>query len=160
MANDLEAVGDVLQLLGDIFAELAQLAAAIGTAVAVRKMRDELAREMLGQRLAPGSRLRFFSRGDAFDDGFHLGLRGLQLFQMKFELLKLNNDLLALDAEHPALQLLDDQLQAFDLLAAGAQLLILLGECLAMGLKLSLKRSKLVFMRSGKGSKFLLMRME
>jgi hypothetical protein len=29
-----------------------------------------------------------------------------------------------------------------------------------MGLKLSLKRSKFVFMRSGKGSKFLLMRME
>ena len=37
VANDLEAVGDVLQLLGDIFAELAQLAAAIGTAVAVEK---------------------------------------------------------------------------------------------------------------------------
>jgi hypothetical protein len=35
-----------------------------------------------------------------------------------------------------------------------------LGECLAMGLKLSLKRSKLVFMRSGKGSEFLLMRKE
>ena len=37
VANDLEAVGDVLQLLGDIFAELAQLAAAIGTAVTVRR---------------------------------------------------------------------------------------------------------------------------
>jgi hypothetical protein len=48
----------------------------------------------------------------------------------------------------------------FDLFAAGTQFLILLGECLAMGLKLSLKRSKLVFMRSGKGSEFLLMRME
>ena len=150
MANDLEAIRDVLQLLGDIFAELAQLAAAVGTRVAVKSVRHHFAREMFRQRLAPGSRLRFFSRGDAFDGGFHLGLRGLQLFQMKFELLKLNNDLLALDAEHPALQLLDDQLQVFDLLTAGTQFLILLGECLAMGLKLSLKRSKLVFMRSGR----------
>ena len=57
---------------------------------------------------------------------------------MKFELLKLNNDLLALDAEHPAPQLLDDQLQMFDLLAAGAQLVDLVGECLAMGIELSL----------------------
>ena len=92
---------------------------------------------MLGQRLASGSRLRFRSRSHSLDSGFHLGLRGLQLFQMKFKLFKLNNDLLALDAEHPAPQLLDDQLQMLDLLAAGTQLLILLGECLAMGLELS-----------------------
>jgi hypothetical protein len=37
---------------------------------------------------------------------------------MKFELFELNNDLLALDAEHPAPQLLDDQFQMLDLLAA------------------------------------------
>ena len=73
---------------------------------------------MLGQRLASGSRLRFRSRSHSLYSGFPLGLRGLQLFQMKFELLELNNDLLALDAEHPAPQLLDDQLQMFDLLAA------------------------------------------
>lgn len=77
---------------------------------------------------------------------------------MKFELLKLKINLLALDAEHPALQLLDDQLQVFDLLAAGTQLLVLLGERLTMGVEFSLERSKLVLMRSGKGSKFLLMR--
>ena len=98
-----------------------------------------------GSGLRRGSRLRFRSRCHSLNSGFHLGLRGLQLFQMEFELFELNNDLLALDAEHPALQLLDDQLQMLDLLAAGAQLLILLGECLAMGLKLSLKRAKLVF---------------
>src|SRR5438876_6845427 len=59
VANDLEAIGDVLQLLGDILAELAQLAAAVGTRVTVKGMCDNLARKMLGQRLAPGSRLRF-----------------------------------------------------------------------------------------------------
>ena len=67
---------------------------------------------------------------------------------MEFELFELKDHLLALDAEHPALQLLDDQLQMLDLLAAGTQLLLLLGECLAMGLKLSLERSQLIFMRS------------
>ena len=156
MANNLEAVGDVLQLLGDIFAELAQLAAAVGTAVARNAVCHDFAREMLRQRLAPGSRLRFPSRGHAIDSRFHLSLRGLQFFEMEFELFELKNHLLALDAEHPALQLLDDQLQMFDLLAVGAQLLVLLGECLAMGLELSLERSQLVFMRS----KLLLMRMD
>ena len=126
----------------------------------MKSVGNNLAWELLGQRLAPGSRLQFLSPGDAFDGGFHLGLRRLHLFQMKFELLKLNYNLLALDAEHPALQLLKDKLQVFDLFAAGTQLLILLGECLAMGLELSLERSKLLFMRSGKGSKFLLMRVE
>ncbi len=77
---------------------------------------------------------------------------------MKLELPKLNNDLLALDAEHPAPELLDDHLQMLDLLAAGTQLLILLGECLAMGLELRLERTKLVFIRCGKRSKLLLMR--
>jgi hypothetical protein len=120
VANDLEAVGDVLQLLGDIFAELAQLAAAVGAAVTVKNVADNLPRQMLGQRLAPGSRLRFRSRYYSLHGGFHLGVRGLQLFQVKFELLKLNSELLALDAEHPAPQLLDDQLQMFDLLAAGS----------------------------------------
>src|ERR1039458_3040161 len=156
VADDFKAIGDVLKLLGDIFAELAQLAAAIRTAVAMKSVADNLAWEMLGQRLAPRSRLRFRSRYHPLDSGFHLCLRGLQLFQMKFELLKLNNNLLALDSEHPPPQLLDDQLQMLDLLAARAQFLVLLGECLAMGLKLSLERSKLVLMRSGKRNELLL----
>jgi hypothetical protein len=75
-----------------------------------------LAWQMFGQRLASGSRLRFRSRCHPITSGFHLGLRGLQLFQMKFKLFELNNDLLAFDA--PALQLLDDQLQMLNLLAA------------------------------------------
>ena len=46
------------------------------------------------------------------------------------------------DAKHPSLQLLDDQLQLLDLLAAGTKFLILLGECMAMGLKLSNKSAR------------------
>ena len=60
------------------------------------------------------------------------GLRGLQLFQMEFELFELNNDLLALLAEDPAPQLLDQQLEMLDLLVAGTQLFALRGERLAV----------------------------
>ncbi len=59
MTNDLEAVGDVLKLFGDVVTELPQLAAAIRTAVALRSMRDDLTRKMIGQRLAVRSCLRF-----------------------------------------------------------------------------------------------------
>src|SRR3954452_470340 len=66
---------------------------------------------------------------------------------MKFQLLKLNNDLLALDAEHPAPQLLDDQLQMLDLLAAGTQFLTLFREYVPLALKLSFESSQFSLMR-------------
>jgi hypothetical protein len=50
VANDLEAVRNVFQLFGDIFAELAQLTAAIGTRVAMKTVADDLSWQMLGQR--------------------------------------------------------------------------------------------------------------
>jgi len=51
---------------------------------------------------------------------------------MEFELFELSNDLLALDTEYPAPQLLDDQLQVFDLLVAGTQFLDLFRQRLAL----------------------------
>jgi hypothetical protein len=113
----------------------------------VKSVCDNLAWEMLGQRLAPRSRLRFRSRGHAFYSGFHLGLGGLQLFQMEFKLFELKNHLLALDTEHPALQLLDDQLQVLDLLAAGTQFPALFGEYLPVALKLGFESCQLGLMR-------------
>src|ERR1035441_3978574 len=83
VANHLEALGNVLQLLRHVVAELAQLAATIRTAVAVRKVSDNFAREMLGQRLASRSRLRFLGRCYPLDSRFHLGFRGLPLFPME-----------------------------------------------------------------------------
>src|ERR1700749_1906889 len=47
---------DALQLFGDIFAELPQLAAAIGTALVLGHVRDDLARQVFGKRLTPWSR--------------------------------------------------------------------------------------------------------
>jgi len=58
MANDLEAVGDVLKLFGDVVTKVPQRAAAIRTAVALWSMRDDLTRKMIGQRLAVRSGLR------------------------------------------------------------------------------------------------------
>jgi hypothetical protein len=46
-----------------------------------------------------------------------LGLCGLRLFQLQFELLKLDGYLLALGTKHHAAELLNDQLQMFDLLS-------------------------------------------
>ena len=53
------------------------------------------------------------------------GLRRLRLFQLQFELLKLDGDLLAFAAEEHAAQLFDDQLQVFDLLGMGVEVLAL-----------------------------------
>src|SRR5277367_3798556 len=105
MANDLKALGDVLQLLGDIFTELAQVAPAIGAAVAVRKVSDNFAWKMFWKWLAPRARLRLISRRYPFHRGSHLSLRGFQLFQVELKLFELKNNLLALGAEHHASQL-------------------------------------------------------
>jgi hypothetical protein len=48
MANDLEAGGQVLQHLGDIFAKLLQLALADRTALFRRKMGMNFARKVFG----------------------------------------------------------------------------------------------------------------
>src|SRR6267378_3851314 len=56
MTNDLEACWKVLEHLGDIFAELLQSAAAVGTALFLRKVRVDFTRQMVGQRPSlPGS---------------------------------------------------------------------------------------------------------
>ena len=86
-------------------------------------MSDHLARKVRWQRLP-----RWLELG--LDDGplcvYFIGsLRGLSLFQLQFELLKLNLDLLALRAEEHATQLFDDQLQVFDLLGMGIETLTL-----------------------------------
>ena len=52
MTNHLEACRDAFQLFGNIFAELAQCAAAIGAAVVRGKMGDHFTRKILGKRLA------------------------------------------------------------------------------------------------------------
>ena len=91
----------------------------------------DLAGQMLWQRLARGPGLgRSHNRLYAHFSG---GLRGLQLFQVKFELLKLDGYLLALRAEHHAAQLLDDHLQMFDLLNVRMQFFVLCGERLLIG---------------------------
>src|ERR1700674_3572940 len=57
MTNDLEACWTVLEHLGDIFAELLQSAAAVGTALFTGEMGVDFTRQMVGQRASlPGSR--------------------------------------------------------------------------------------------------------
>jgi hypothetical protein len=132
MANYLKALGDVLQLLAHIFAELLQCTAAIRAARVLGSMGYGFAPKMLGQRLTPGTRRgrRFGAR--RIGSRFRRRLRGLQLFQFQFELLQLDDDLLALAPKDRAPQLLDEQLQMFDLLAARVQFIALRGKPLAL----------------------------
>lgn len=65
VADHLEVLRDVLQLFGNIFTELPQLATATGTAVVTRNMRDDLTREVFWQRLASRRVLRLLNRRDA-----------------------------------------------------------------------------------------------
>src|SRR5258708_7068094 len=57
MTDDLEAGGEVLENLGDVFAELLQSTATGRTALSLREVGVDLTRQMVGQRPSlPGSR--------------------------------------------------------------------------------------------------------
>ena len=126
MPNDPEALRNVLELFGDVFAELTQLAAGVRTAVAARSVGSYFTQEVLRKRLALRFCLRLWNRRYPFDGRLHLSLRGLHVFELKLKQLKLNDDLLALPAEDHVPQLLDHELQVFDPLAARSQLIGLL----------------------------------
>src|ERR1700727_3047741 len=79
MADDLEALRNILELFRDVVAELTQTATAIRAAIAVRLVHDLFALEMLRQRLAFGTRLRFLARRNPFVQRFGFRLRGLVL---------------------------------------------------------------------------------
>jgi hypothetical protein len=85
MANDLERLGDALQILGDIFAELAQLATAIRAAAFNGSMRDDFARKVFGQMLANWLVLDRLIGSDLIGD-LACGLVGLEFFQLQLQL--------------------------------------------------------------------------
>src|ERR1019366_6409651 len=107
-----------LQNLGYVFAEEAQLATAIGAAILLWVMLNDLAWKMRGQRLARWSGLGSWLGlcGGSFGIFFSSSLLRLRLFQLQLELLNLNGYLFALGAKDHATELFDDQLQMFDLL--------------------------------------------
>jgi hypothetical protein len=114
MPDDLEAGPHVLQHLGDILAQLAQPAAAVGAGGVIGQMGVNLARKMLRQRAAKRLRGNWpfprRSRSLLFD-----GLGRVELFELQLKLLDLAKDLLALRSEEHPLQLVDKHLQPLDL---------------------------------------------
>ena len=117
-------------MLGNVFTEMAKIAAALRAAALLRLVRDDLARQMFRQRLA--NRLRTSVIGLLIEhwDRRECSVNGLHLLQLKFELVKLQGKLLTLPAEeHPA-QLLHHQLQAFDLFSSFQQLGLILSPLL------------------------------
>ena len=132
MADDLVSGRNALQLLGNIFSELAQLSAATRTRIVLGHVRDHFARKVFRKRLpswtgCPGLRLGLLrTRLLRFSSCLICGLRRFQFFETKLQLLQLSGELLALAPEdHPPV-LLDDQLQMLDLLRVRPQLLVLL----------------------------------
>jgi hypothetical protein len=87
MANHLEALGNVLQLLARVFAELLQKSAAIRAASMFGSVRDGLARQMRRQGLALGPPLGRRFGPNPVSNRFRRSLCSLQLFQFQFELL-------------------------------------------------------------------------
>jgi hypothetical protein len=83
MADDLEALRDVLQLFADILSELTQLAAAVHAALTMRKVRHDLARQMFGKWLA-GGLLNFGLWRCCFYRGVKFRPSRLHLFQVQF----------------------------------------------------------------------------
>ncbi len=117
MADDLEALRNILELFRDVVTEVAQIATAIRTAIAFGPVHDLFAFKMFRQRLAFATRLRFLRRRCPIGDRFGFGLRGLILFQLKLHLLELENQLLALLAEDHVTELLDHQLEVLNALS-------------------------------------------
>src|SRR5258708_351792 len=66
-------------------------------------------------------------------------MRCLVIFKLQFHLFQLDDDLLALGTEGHMPELVDHELQMFDSLAAGAQLISLFGKCLSMGIEFGFK---------------------
>src|SRR5215472_109400 len=115
MSDDLEALGDVLQLLRNVFTKLSELTSAIPAAITLRSILDHFTFEMLGQRLALRPRLRSCH---SFGTGLEFCFCRLFLFQHKLQLLEFKDDPLALGAEQQMTQLFDHQLHVLDPLSA------------------------------------------
>src|SRR6202035_3371883 len=125
--DDLEAAGDVIQHLADIFADLAHRAAA-GGAGAIRGVDDLPARQVLGQwaptgRLLSRDALAFIicRRGAGFDRHWSAGGFRLQFIEHQFQLLDDALDLLRGAAELLTAQARDLDLQFLDLECFGDQ---------------------------------------
>jgi hypothetical protein len=158
VADDLEALRNILELLRDVVTEVAQTTTAIRTAIAVGLVHLFFALKMFRQRLAFGTRLRFVTRRDPFGDRFGFRMRSLVLFQFKLHLLELQNQLLTLLPEDHVAELLDHQLQMFDTRTARVEFFGLFGQRLALRIKLCLKPPDLFVLGSDQRCVLLLVR--
>ena len=98
MANHLEALWHVLQLLAHILAEVLSAPPQSGQQSCAGVCVTSSRRRCSGSGLRRG-RAPALLQGEQHRHRFRRCLRGLQLFQFQFELLQLNDDLLALLAE-------------------------------------------------------------
>src|ERR1700745_3980326 len=134
-----------------------QLATAVRTAIAGRRVGCDFPREMLWERLAFRSWLPLLRRCPSFSTSLQLGMSRLVFFQLKLHLLQLDDDLLAIRAEDDMTKLLDRQLQVLDMLAARAQLVCLLRESDSVRIEFGFKKSNLLVTCRDQRCQFFLM---
>jgi hypothetical protein len=104
----------VVELLGDVLAELAKRTAALRTARVVGLMNNVFARQMFRKWLA-SRRLAGFWAGPCRCVDRRRTIVGLQIFETQFQLFDLAINLLRLAPELHALEFRDPQLQVLDL---------------------------------------------
>nr|WKF60900.1 hypothetical protein HUO10_005422 [Paraburkholderia busanensis] len=104
----------ILELLGNVLAELAKFAAALRTARVLGLMYNVLTMQMFRQWLAP-RRLAGLRAGPCWCVDRRRPIVGLQIFETQFQLLDLAINLLRLAPELHALEFRDPQLQVLDL---------------------------------------------
>lgn len=125
MTDYLEAGWQVLEHLGDVFAQLLQSAATGRATVFSGKVGMHFARQMVGQRPPLPRNGSTLSGRLGLRFRRSLNLIGFQLFELELQLLDLALDLLGTAPElHPP-QLRDQQLQMFDLTLMGEPLRVL-----------------------------------
>ena len=94
MADDLEAGGNVLQHLGDIFAELGERAATLRADLLCGRVRFDLPRKMLREWASRWLGSRSWSVCCRGDNRLALCAIGFELFQLQLKLLNLALNLL------------------------------------------------------------------
>ena len=115
MADHGEAGWNVLQHLGDIFADLLHRAAALGAGLSRGQVCLGHTRKMLRQRAALLRRNRFDRKRLTCWLRHGFCANSFQLFELQFQLLDLSLDLLRPAPELHATQLSDQQQQMLDL---------------------------------------------
>lgn len=155
--DDLEALGNILQLLGDIVSEVPQLTSTIRATVVSGSVGNDLSWKVIGKRLAFGSGITTEVRQASIKESFGFSRGGLMFFELELHLVKLDAELLAARAEEHVAELIHQHLEVLDLLIARTEIGLMRAESL---FELGFERTYLLLSLLKGGIELLLLRMQ